>query len=141
VSGALWSSAAEFLLARSEAPPQPPSDWRLDVKLSCACPDCAELQAFARDPAERVHRFRVKKERRHHLHAATDKHRLDMIHLTEHVGSPRTLVCTKDRRTFDRRAKQYENEIAAMRTLLSMADESGVAALSGRMEVCREACR
>jgi hypothetical protein len=130
----LWASAAEFLLARSEAPPQPPSDWRLDVKLSCACPDCVELQTFARNPAERVHHFRVKKERRRHLHAAIDKHRFDMSHVTERVGSPQTLVCTKDRRTFDRRVKQYENEIAAMRTLLRLADKSCGDALSSRME-------
>ena len=130
----LWASAAEFLLARSEAPPQPPSDWRFDVKLSCACPDCGELQAFARNPTERVRRFRVKKERRPHLHAAIDKHRLDMSHVTERLGSPQTLVCTKDRRTFDQRVKQYENEIAAMRTLLRLADKSGDDALSRRME-------
>ncbi len=131
----LWASAAEFLLARSEAPPQPPPDWRLDVKLSCACPDCGELQAFACDPAERVHRFRVKKERRHHLHAVIDKHRLDMTHETERVGSPQTLVCTKDRRTFDQRVKQYESEIAAMRTLLRLGDKPGGGdALSKRME-------
>jgi hypothetical protein len=130
----LWTSAAEFLLARSKAPPQPPSDWRLDVKLRCACPDCGELQAFAGNPTERVHRFRVKKERRQHLHAAIDKHRLDMTHVTERVGSPQTLVCTKDRRTFDQRVKQYENEIAAMRALLTLADKSGDGALSGRME-------
>jgi len=130
----LWASAAEFLLARSEAPPQPPSDWRLDVKLSCACPDCGELQTFARHPAERVHRFRVNKERRRHLHAAIDKNRLDMTHVTERVGSPQTLVCTKDRRTFDQRVEQYEGEIAAMRTLLRLADKSGDDALSRRME-------
>jgi len=36
----LWTSAAEFLLGRSEVPPQPPSDWRLKVasagKLACS---------------------------------------------------------------------------------------------------------
>jgi len=42
----LWTSAAEFLLLRSEVPPQPPADWRLNVELSCSCPDCQELQAL-----------------------------------------------------------------------------------------------
>jgi 2OG-Fe(II) oxygenase superfamily len=130
----LWTSAAEFMLRRSEAPPQPPSDWRLDVELSCSCPDCRELQSFARDPAERVHRFRVKKERRRHIHNMIDRFRLDMTHVTEHVGSPQTLVCTKDRRTFDRRMNQYQDEIAAMRTLVKLAPKAGDAALSRRME-------
>jgi hypothetical protein len=132
----LWTSAAEFLLGRSEVPPQPPSDWRLNVELSCSCLDCRELQSFACDPARRVHRFRVNKERRHHLHNMIDTHRLDMTHVTERVGSPQTLVCTKDRRTFGLRMKQYQDEIAAMRTLVRLASKSGGgAALSRRMEV------
>jgi hypothetical protein len=130
----LWTSAAEFLLARSEVPPRPPSDWRLHVELSCSCSDCRELQAFARDPVERVHRFRVRKERRRHLHYAIDSHRLDMTHLTDRAGSPQTLVCTKDRRTFDRRLKQYHDEIAAMRTLVKLRPKTGSAALCKRME-------
>ncbi len=131
----LWTRSAEFLLRRSEVPPEPPSDWRLDVELSCSCPDCRELRVFALDPAARVHRFRVKKERRQHLHNAIDRHHLDMTHLTERVGSPQTLVCTKDRRTFNRRMKQYGTEIAAMRTLVGLAPRSDAAAgLSARIQ-------
>jgi hypothetical protein len=130
----LWTRSAEFLLERSDVPPAPPSDWRLHVKLSCSCEDCRELQMFARDPVERVHRFRANKERRRHLHGTIDKHKLDMKHVTERVGSPYTLVCTKDRRSFDRRMKQYRQEIAAMRALVEMSPASGAAsALCARM--------
>jgi hypothetical protein len=130
----LWTGAAQFLLQYSEVPPQPPSDWRLPVKLSCSCADCRELQVFAHDPAARVHRFRINKERRHHLHREIDRHRLDMTHVTERAGSPQTLVCTKDRRTFDGRMKQYRDEIAAMRALVRLAPKAGDAALSKRMQ-------
>jgi hypothetical protein len=88
---------------------------------------------------ERIHRFRVKmgsckKERRQHVHNMIDKHRLAMTHITERVGSPQTLVCTKDSRVLDRRMKEYKNEIAAMRSLLRMAPKTdSAAALSGRM--------
>jgi hypothetical protein len=121
----LWTSAAEFLLQRSERPPQPPSDWCLNVKLSCSCPDCLELEAFANDPGLRIHRFRVNKERRRHFHDVINRDRLDMTHVTERVGSPQTLVCTKDRRSFDQRMKDYRDEIAAMRTLSRFAPQSG----------------
>jgi hypothetical protein len=131
----LCTSAAEFLLRCSEFPPEPPSDWSLNIELACSCPDCRELQTFARDPAERVHRFRIKKERRRHLHNTIDRHRLDMMHVTDRVGSPQTLVCTKDRRTFDRRMKQYQDEIDAMRKLVRLPPKSGDAALSKRMDV------
>ena len=132
----LWTSAAEFLLQRSEVPPQPPPDWRLAAKISCTCADCVELQVFARDPTERVHRFRVKKERRQHIHQAIDRYKLDMTHVTERVGSPQTLVCTKDRRTFKARMKEYQDEITAMGTLVKLARES---ALSKRMETAIQA--
>jgi hypothetical protein len=76
----------------------------------------------------------VKKERRQHLQKMIDKHRLAMTHITERAGSPQTLVCTKDRRAFDRRMKEYKNEIGAMRSLLRMAPKTdSAAALSGRM--------
>jgi 2OG-Fe(II) oxygenase superfamily len=88
----LWTGAAEFLLLRSEIPPEPPSDWNMDVEISCSCADCLELQAFACDPAAQVHRFRLKKERRRHLHGTINRYRLDMTHATERVGSPQTLA-------------------------------------------------
>jgi hypothetical protein len=109
-----YCSAVRFLRNRRQT-------GVLDIKLSCSCPDCRELQDFSLDPLERIHRFRVKKDRRQHLHNMIDKHRLDMTHITDRVGSPQTLVCTKDRRTFDRRMKEYKNEIAAMRLLLGLA--------------------
>ena len=131
----LWTSAAEFLLRRSETPPEPPSGWRLDVEIKCRCADCLSLQAFARDAAALVYRFRVNKQRRSHLHGIIDRHRLDMTHVTERVGSPQTLVCTKDRRTFDRRMKQYREEITAMRRLVRLAPKVGTAVLCERMKV------
>jgi hypothetical protein len=130
----LWTGAAEFLLMRSEVPPEPPADWKMDVEISCSCADCRELQAFAHDPAAQVHRFRMKKERRRHLHGTINRYRLDMTHVTERVGSPQTLVCAKDRRTFEGRMTQYREEIAAMRKLVRLAAKCGVAALAERME-------
>ena len=136
----LWTGAAEFLLGRSEVAPEPPADWRLDARLSCTCDDCAELLAFAHDASAIVHRFRVNKERRRHLHQAIDQHKLDMTHVTERSGSPQTLVCTKDRRTFNARMKEYRDEIAGMRRLLKLSPDSGAAAiLCKRMETAVKA--
>ncbi len=137
---ALWTSAAEFLLLRSELPPRPPADWRLNIQLSCRCEDCTELQAFARSPTEVVHRFRVKKERRSHLHEIIDRHGLDMTHVTERVGSPQTLVCTKDRRTFTARVHEYRSEVASMRALLQLTTYAALnAATSKRLEAAVQA--
>jgi hypothetical protein len=124
----LWEHSAEFLLARSGCPPSAPKDWRQEVKLSCACADCRELQAFTLDPVEQTHRFRVRKDRRQHLHQQIEHHSLDMTHVTERQGSPQTLVCTKDRRSYQRRCDQYRNEIAALAALAELAGKTSAAA-------------
>jgi hypothetical protein len=132
----LWTHAAEFLLARSEAPPEPPKDWRQDVQLKCRCEDCRELEVFARDGSSQVHRFRVREDRRVHLKHVIESSRLDMSNVTEQTGSPHTLVCTKNRRSHLERLKQYQEDIASMTALASLADESPreVAALAGRIQ-------
>ncbi len=134
----LWTSAAEFLLDRSEFPPQPPTDWHQKVTIGCKCPLCGELKAFALDPIARVHRFRVRKELRQHVHYAIDRSHLEMTHVTERTGSPQTLVCTKDRRIFDRRMREFEIEISAMRTLVSLALRYGAVPLTARMSAAIE---
>jgi hypothetical protein len=66
----------------------------------------------------------VSKERRQHLHQTIDRHQLDMVHTTERIGSPQTLVCTKTRRSYELQCQQYRTDIAAMNTLLAIFDES-----------------
>lgn len=124
----LWEHSTEFLLKRSECPPEAPRDWRQDVKLSCACADCRELQAFTVDPVERQHRFRVRQDRRQHLHQQIEHHGLDMTHQTDRVGSPQTLVCTKNRRSYQRRCGEYRKDIAALASLAKVAGQQNAPA-------------
>lgn len=126
----LWEHCAAFLLERSGRPPEAPRDWRQNVKLSCTCPDCRELQQFALDPVEQVHRFRVRQDRRQHLHHQIEHHHLDMTHVTERKGSPQTLVCTKDRRSYQRRCEQYRQDIAALTALAELGGKPGIPAAS-----------
>ncbi|MPZ16978.1 MAG: hypothetical protein GEV06_03540 [Luteitalea sp.] len=136
----LWAYAAQFLLSRSERPPTPPRDWRQSVKISCRCDDCRALNAFARDPVADVHRFRVRKDRRQHLHQQIERHGLDMTHVTERQGSPQTLVCRKTRRAYERQCEQHEADRASMSSLLRLMrhPRGELAALAARMTAARE---
>ncbi len=120
----LWVHAGEFLLNRSEYPPETPKDWRQAVKLACKCEDCRALELFARDAEAPVGRFRVRQNRRQHLHQAIDRHGLDMTHVTERKGSPQTLVCTKTRLTYQRQCKQYRADIRSFGELTEMLPRS-----------------
>jgi hypothetical protein len=136
----LWRHAADFLLARSEHPPEPPRDWRQDVKISCKCEDCRELQVFVLDPAAQVARFRVRQDRRQHLHWQIEHHDLDMTHVTERKGSPQTLVCTKTRRTYERQCTRHQADCASMTTLLHLLPGAcgEAASLPPRLAAARE---
>jgi hypothetical protein len=120
----LWIHAAEFLLARSERPPEPPPDWRQQVTLACPCQDCRELEKFALDPVEQTHRFRVRQDRRQHLHEQIERHRLDMTHVTARTGSPQTLVCTKTVRTFERHCARHRQDLAWLAELAGLITSS-----------------
>jgi len=113
----LWVHTVEFLIDRSGQPPAAPKDWRREVKLECKCADCRELQVFTFNPAEQTHRFRVRQDRRQHLHQQIQRHALEMTHVTERKGSPQTLVCTKDRRRYQRRCQQYIKDIDTLKAL------------------------
>ncbi len=89
-------------------PLEPPKDWKREAKLGCTCADCVALSRFLRDPAERVGRFPMNKQRRQHLHRQIDQHRCDVTHVTERKGSPQTLVCTKTQNSYECGRKQYE---------------------------------
>lgn len=136
----LWCHSAEFLLARSEEPPESPQDWRQDVKIVCGCDDCRELKAFASDPTTQTHHFRVRKERRQHLHQQIDRHRLDMTHVTVRTGSPQTLVCSKTRARYERRCHQYNEDLASMAALRPLMRETDghVQTLRARMNAARQ---
>lgn len=118
----LWHHAATMLLARSEHPPEAPKDWRQQGTIRCTCGDCRELQTFMLDPVERTHRFRLRKDRRRHLHEQIQRDGLDMTHETERRGSPHTLVCTKTRRTYVRQRAEHKADVTAMATLLRIID-------------------
>ncbi len=111
-SGAPFQQLLQYcigeLKARTAVPVIMPQNWTQDITLSCTCPDCQELQQFLKQPTEQIYRFRVRKDRRQHLHQQIDKYHCDMTHETERKGSPQTLVCTKNRSSYENRQKQWE---------------------------------
>lgn len=120
----LCHHAAQFFLNRSGHPPEPPKNWSQEVTLSCNCEDCQELQRFARDPEVQVHRFRVRKDRRNHIHNIIDIKKLDMTHETERTGSPQTLVCKKNRHSYELHLKQYQSDLTLLQEIASWLEPS-----------------
>ena len=118
----LWTGTVGFLLQRSEQPPAAPQNWQQTAKLQCPCAGCRELQVFILDPEASVHRFRVRQELRSHLSAQISFYGLEMDSETDRIGRPQTLVCTKNRREYERRCVEYRNDISALKMLADLMD-------------------
>lgn len=117
----LLQHCIEALQALTATPVTIPEHWAQDIEINHNCEDCQELQRFLRDPEARVHRFRVRKDRRQHLHRQIDAHGCDMTHVTERKGSPQTLVCTKTRASYERRQRQFDVDTELLAELRGMA--------------------
>ena len=117
----LLQHCIDALQALTDTPVTIPDHWAQDIEINHNCEDCQELQRFLRDPERRVHRFRVRKDRRQHLHRQIDSHGCDMTHVTERQGSPQTLVCTKTRASYERRQRQFEADTELLVELRDMA--------------------
>ncbi len=108
------------LKACTSAPIIEPTNWVQNIKFSCTCIYCGELEIFLRDPDQQVHRFRVRKDRRQHLHQQISQHDCDLTHATERKGSPQTLVCTKTRASYENKKKQRQIDLEFLADLQSM---------------------
>lgn len=105
--------------ARSK-PVEKPKDWFQDIKIACDCVDCQKLNAFLKDPNEKVHRFSVRKDRRQHLHQKITSYKCDMTHVTDRKGSPQTLVCTKNIDSYNTKKKQEKLDLVFLDELESI---------------------
>ncbi|MXX96561.1 MAG: 2OG-Fe(II) oxygenase [Rhodothermaceae bacterium] len=121
----LWRQSTDFLLQRSSAPPDEPTDWVIDAEIPCTSDLLVQLQEFCQSPEARVKRFKVNKELRTHIEVTIKKLRLDMDLATERQNRPYTLVCTKNRATYKRRLKEYFEDVRCMNMLLMLVPREG----------------
>ena len=120
-----WLAACRRELERRTAQaPQKPADYRRAAKLSCNCRDCRALSEFLADPDRREARFPLAKERRRHLHNIIDRDRCDCTHVTEHRGSPHTLVCTKTTASYDAACKIHDRDVKNLSRIAALERRS-----------------
>ncbi len=109
---------------RTSHAPVPPPDSRRADKLSCRCGDCLELSRFLADPVESIHHFRVRQDRRRHLHQIIDDNRCDLTHITTRTGSPHTLVCTKTTASYEAACKIYSRDCKNLERLKGIEEKT-----------------
>jgi predicted 2-oxoglutarate/Fe(II)-dependent dioxygenase YbiX len=102
----------DHLRARVAEPLEAPKNWRRTSKLACRCADCSELASFLTDPVHQTWMFKAPGVARSHLEETIRKARCDLDVTTDRNGRPYSLVCTKNQASYDRRAKQRDQDLA-----------------------------
>jgi hypothetical protein len=100
-----------------------PTDFRRAGELPCHCPDCAVLSKFLTDPLQSVHHFRVRQDRRSHLHGIIDENRCDLTHVTLRSSNPQTLVCTKNTASYEAACQTYSRDCENLARLIAIEEK------------------
>ncbi len=113
------------LEGRTANAPRKPTDYRRPHELPCKCGDCQELSKFLANPDEEQARFPLAKRRRQHLHQIIDGNHCDLTHVTEHRGSPHTLVCTKPTAAFEAACQVHERDLKNLSRIIALESKIG----------------
>jgi 2OG-Fe(II) oxygenase superfamily len=114
------ASCREQLESLTAKAPAEPTDFHRSAPITCKCADCAELVRFLHDPKESTHRFTMKKERRDHLEREIRNHHCDLDCQLDRRGSPQTLVCTKNKASYQVKLKTYHQDQEYLATVRSI---------------------
>jgi hypothetical protein len=114
----LREAVREHLDGRIALPLELPPDWRRTCEIRCPCPDCRNLTRFLDSPTESVWRVKAVQDVRDHLEHNIQRYGCDLDCTTDKHGRPYTLICTKNRASYERRVRQREKDLADRERLL-----------------------
>jgi len=111
------SACLGHLRARMGETLAPPTDWRRDASLGCKCADCANLARFLDDPTRNVFVLKAAEHARRHLQQSIDGAKSDVTTRLDTKGRPYSLICTKNRASYERRValrQRDEESVSAL---------------------------
>lgn len=114
----LRSLCVAHLQARVAEPLEPPPDAARSADgVTCRCGDCRALRAFLADRQATTWVLKAVQDRRRHVEQVIRQAGVDVDCRTERRGSPHSLICTKNRRSHERRVQQRAADVDALARL------------------------
>lgn len=107
----LRAAVLRHLDARIAEPLAPPPDWQRAADIHCTCADCSALNRFLASPTEATWQLKAAEPQRRHVEHSIRTHRCDLDTHTDKRGRPYTLVCTKNRASYQRRTAQRSKDL------------------------------
>jgi len=99
---------------------KPPSDWNLNVRLSCTCNQCAPVQTFLNDPRAKEYSISANQSVRTHIERTIQHNTKDITCETIRRGSPHTLRLTKVWNSYKTKVANRQNEVILLQRLQSI---------------------
>jgi len=107
----LRAACLVHLHGRIAEPLEPPADFARVNTVSCRCVHCAELGRFLVDPGRKEWALKAAQHSRSHVESAIRQHGCDLDCATRRVGSPHSLICTKNQASYERRVRQRKDDL------------------------------
>ncbi len=108
----LHAACLEHLEARAAEPLEAPKDWTRASRIRCKCEHCTVLGRFLASPATETWTLKAAQQVRGHVEAEIRIARADLDVRTEERGRPYSLICRKNRASYERRVAQRRQDVA-----------------------------
>jgi hypothetical protein len=108
----LHAACLAHLEARAAEPLEAPKDWSRASDIRCSCEHCAALSRFLASPVSETWTLKAPERVRGHVEGEIKAARADLDVRTERRGSPYTLICRKNRASYERRDAQRRQDLA-----------------------------
>jgi hypothetical protein len=108
----LHAACLAHLEARAAEPLEAPRDWSRASNVLCSCEHCAALSRFLASTTSETWTLKAAERVRRHVEAEIKAARADLDVRTERRGSPHSLICRKNRASYERRVAQRSQDLA-----------------------------
>jgi predicted 2-oxoglutarate/Fe(II)-dependent dioxygenase YbiX len=128
----LHAACLAHLEARAAEPLEAPRDWSRASNIRCSCEHCAALGRFLSSTASETWTLKAPEQVRRHVEAEIKAARADLDFRTERRGSPHSLICRKNRASYERRVAQRNQDLADIVILKAHRARQGFSKLGRR---------
>jgi predicted 2-oxoglutarate/Fe(II)-dependent dioxygenase YbiX len=113
----LHAACLAHLEARTAQPLEPPKDWTRESNIHCKCENCSALGRFLDSTSAETWTLKAAEQVRSHVEREIKAARADLDVRTGRQGRPYSLICRKNRASYERRVTQRRQDLADIAAL------------------------
>src|SRR5262245_20783324 len=120
----LHAACLAHLQARAAEPLEAPKEWTRGSDMLCTCEHCRAVGRFLASPLTETWVLKAAERVRGHVEGEIKAARADLDVETDRRGRPYSLICRKNRASYERRVAQRRQDLADITTLRGTKDKA-----------------